>query len=151
KITRENASKLSELIKTCDVAIEFSQPESVVKNIQTCLENNIPVVIGTTGWNQQIESVSSLCKNKNGALFYASNFSVGVNLFFEINKQLAKLMNQFEDYNVSISEIHHVHKLDAPSGTAITLAEQILENLKRKTNYILSDEAETNKNLSISA
>ena len=111
-----------------DVAIEFSTPESAFENIKHCLENNIPVISGTTGWLENYENAISICKKQNGAFIYASNFSLGVNIFFELNKKLAKMMANVKDYEVHVEEIHHVHKLDAPSGTAITLAEGIIEH-----------------------
>lgn len=116
-----------------DVAIDFSIPDSAVANISTCFNNNVPVISGTTGWLNSYDEMVDLCQEKNGAFIYASNFSLGVNIFFELNKQLATMMNALKDYNVSIEEIHHTKKLDAPSGTAITLAEGIIENSNKKT------------------
>ena len=123
-------------LQQCDVAIEFTSPHSAVDNITTCLKAGIPVVSGSTGWLERWEEVKTLCNNNNGALLYASNYSVGVNIFFEVNKRLAQLMNQHADYEVNMTEIHHTEKKDAPSGTAITLAEQILENIGRKKQWI---------------
>ena len=120
----------------CDVAIEFTGPHSAVNNISTCLDAGIPVVSGSTGWLEQWSLIEDKCKNNNGGLLYASNFSVGVNLFFELNKKLAQLMSQQDTYNVSMEEIHHTQKKDAPSGTAITLAEQVLHNVTRKKKWI---------------
>ena len=111
-----------------DMAIDFSSPEAAFNNIKSCLEHNVPVISGTTGWLKDYDKVISLCKEKNGAFIYASNFSLGVNLFFELNSYLAKMMSQLPEYRVSIEETHHLQKLDAPSGTAITLAEGIIEN-----------------------
>ncbi|MEP0132143.1 MAG: 4-hydroxy-tetrahydrodipicolinate reductase [Eudoraea sp.] len=111
-----------------DTAIDFSSPEAAFNNIKSCLEHNVPVISGTTGWLKDYDKVISLCKEKNGAFIYASNFSLGVNLFFELNSYLAKMMSQLPEYRVSIEETHHLQKLDAPSGTAITLAEGIIEN-----------------------
>ncbi len=111
-----------------DMAIDFSSPEAAFTNIKNCLENNVPVISGTTGWLKDYDKVISLCKEKNGAFIYASNFSLGVNLFFELNCYLAKMMGNLHQYKVSIEETHHLQKLDAPSGTAITLAESIIEN-----------------------
>ncbi|WP_031429227.1 4-hydroxy-tetrahydrodipicolinate reductase [Flavimarina sp. Hel_I_48] len=119
-------------LKNVDVAIDFSIPEAAVNNISTCINNKVPVVSGTTGWLDQYEKMTELCRNNEGAFLYASNFSVGVNIFFELNKQLAKMMQHVNGYNVSMEEIHHIHKLDAPSGTAITLAEGILEHSTKK-------------------
>jgi len=117
----------SELQKA-DVAIDFSIPEAAVKNINACFELGIPVVSGTTGWLEQYDSVLNTCLLRNGSFIYASNFSVGVNLFFELNKQLAQMMAKHKDYTVDIEEIHHTQKLDAPSGTAISLAKDIIDN-----------------------
>ncbi len=118
-----------------DVAIEFSVPESAFSNINLCFDNNIPVVSGTTGWLEKFDDVLERCKNENNTFFYASNYSIGVNLFFKLNKHLAKIMNNFTDYNVRVEETHHTQKMDAPSGTAITLAEGLIENIERKNNW----------------
>ncbi|MBT8285486.1 MAG: 4-hydroxy-tetrahydrodipicolinate reductase [Flavobacteriaceae bacterium] len=110
-----------------DVAIDFSVPESAVDNIRGCLANGVPVISGTTGWLNRYEEVADYCKEKKGAFLYSSNFSLGVNIFFELNNILAGLIANSKNYKVSIDETHHIHKLDAPSGTAITLAEGIIE------------------------
>jgi 4-hydroxy-tetrahydrodipicolinate reductase len=110
-----------------DVAIEFSQPEAAFDNIKACLENNIPVACGTTGWLDKKSDVAMLTKQHNGTFFYASNYSVGVNIFFKLNQKLAAIMKAFDQYSVSIDETHHTEKKDAPSGTAITLAEGIIQ------------------------
>jgi 4-hydroxy-tetrahydrodipicolinate reductase len=123
-------------LQKVDVAIEFSSPESAYDNILKCLQSGTPVISGTTGWLDKMEAVKKYCKELNGAFFYASNYSIGVNIFFEINRQLAKMMNDFPEYNISMEEIHHTQKLDAPSGTAITLANGILSNIVRKTSWI---------------
>ncbi|HEA29976.1 MAG TPA: 4-hydroxy-tetrahydrodipicolinate reductase [Leeuwenhoekiella sp.] len=123
-------------LKNIDVAIDFSIPEAALNNISTCLNNNVPVVSGTTGWLDHYQEMTQLCKKNNGAFLYASNFSVGVNIFFELNKQLAKMMQHVAGYNVSMEEIHHIHKLDAPSGTAISLAEGIMEH-SDNTGWVL--------------
>ncbi len=115
-------------ITAADVAIDFSIPDVAFDNISNCLHNNVPVVSGTTGWLDKYNDIVDLCNEKKGGFIYASNFSLGVNIFFELNKQLAKMMSTLEQYNVGIEEIHHTKKLDAPSGTAITLAEGIIEN-----------------------
>lgn len=125
-----------ENLQQCDVAIEFTSPHTAVQNILTCLEAGIPVVSGSTGWLARWEEVKLACEANNGSLVYASNYSVGVNVFFEVNQLLARLMNPQTDYEVSMEEIHHTEKKDAPSGTAITLAEQILENLGRKKQWV---------------
>ncbi len=130
-----------------DVAIEFSRPESAVSNYKSCFKNNIPVVSGTTGWLEQFDEISSLCKENNQAFFYASNFSLGVNIFFEINKKLAKLIDTIDGYDVSINEIHHIQKLDAPSGTAISIAEQIIDHLNHKKSWALDSNIKSKINI----
>ena len=115
-------------IKTVDVAIDFSMPDAAVENISMALNNGIPIISGTTGWLSKMESVKALCTSKKGAFIYASNFSLGVNIFFELNKHLAKMMSNLSDYSINLEEIHHTQKQDAPSGTAITLAEGVLEH-----------------------
>jgi 4-hydroxy-tetrahydrodipicolinate reductase len=127
-------------INLADVAIDFSIPSSAFNNITNCINNNVPVISGTTGWLDKYEDAIALCKEKNSAFIYASNYSLGVNIFFELNKQLAKMMRSLEDYNISMEEIHHTKKLDAPSGTAITLAEGIIEN-SAKNDWELGDKA----------
>ena len=117
-------------IKQADVAIDFSVPESAVSNIKKSIKNNVPVVVGTTGWLDQYDNIVEYCKENNGGFIYASNFSLGVNIFFELNKKLAKMLSGHDQYSVEMEEIHHTKKLDAPSGTAITLAEGIIENSK---------------------
>lgn len=119
-----------EQIQNADVAIDFSVPESAVSNIKQSIKNNVPVVVGTTGWLEQYNEVSEYCKEQNGGFIYASNFSLGVNIFFELNNKLAEMLASHEQYAVEMEEIHHTKKLDAPSGTAITLAEGIIENSK---------------------
>ena len=118
-------------LEHADVAIDFSIPTAATENISTCFEHNIPVVSGTTGWLEHYNDMTALCEEKNGAFLYGSNFSVGVNLFFELNSYLAKLMANIKEYKVSMEEIHHTQKLDAPSGTAISLAQGIIA----ETNY----------------
>ena len=129
-------------ITKADVAIDFSIPSVAFKNISNCLNNNVPVVSGTTGWLADYDNAIALCKEKNGAFIYASNFSLGVNIFFELNKTLAKMMSNLEQYNVSMEEIHHTKKLDAPSGTAITLAEGIINNNKNYDAWKLDEGTE---------
>lgn len=111
-----------------DVAIDFSTPDAAFNNITTCFEHNVPVISGTTGWLERFDDALDVCKAKNGAFIYASNFSLGVNIFFELNSYLAKMMSSIDQYKVSMEEIHHTQKLDAPSGTAITLADGIIAN-----------------------
>lgn len=115
-------------LENADVAIEFSIPESAVQNISACINANIPVISGTTGWLDQYNEIVDLVQQKNGAFIYGSNFSLGVNIFFQLNENLAKMMANLKEYNVAIEEIHHTQKLDAPSGTAISLAEGIISN-----------------------
>ena len=114
--------------KNIDVAIDFSTPDAAYKNITDCFNNKVPVISGTTGWLDKFKDAIAICNENKGAFIYASNFSLGVNIFFELNQQLAKMMASLNAYNVSIEEIHHTQKLDAPSGTAITLAEGIIKN-----------------------
>ena len=118
-------------LENADVAIEFSVPDAAVSNISTCLNKDIPVISGTTGWLESYHDMAKLCEDRNGAFIYGSNFSLGVNVFFELNDYLAKMMSKLEQYKVSMEEIHHTQKLDAPSGTAISLAKDIIAT----TNY----------------
>tara|TARA_B100000809_G_scaffold63282_1_gene59965 strand:- start:10014 stop:10715 length:702 start_codon:yes stop_codon:yes gene_type:complete len=117
-------------ISIADVAIDFSIPDSAVSNITNCLKNNVPIISGTTGWLDQFDNMKALCNETEGAFIYASNYSLGVNIFFELNNQLAKMMAHLHQYDVNIEEIHHKQKLDEPSGTAITLAEGVIEQTK---------------------
>lgn len=118
--------------KAMDVAIDFSMPEAAYGNITNCLQNNVPIISGTTGWLNKYDETVTLCNEKNGAFIYASNFSLGVNIFFELNNYLAKMMQNLPEYKASLEEIHHTQKLDAPSGTAITLAEGVIANSSYK-------------------
>jgi 4-hydroxy-tetrahydrodipicolinate reductase len=129
EFTKDNLAK-------ADIAIEFTSPHTAFENVKKCLEYGIPVVCGSTGWLDRWNEIETLCTQQNGTLLYASNFSIGVNLFFELNTYLAKLMNKYNDYNISLTEIHHTQKKDAPSGTAITLAEQIITNNAAKNSWI---------------
>lgn len=148
-ITSQNKDTLTpENLSRCNVAIEFTNPHSAVNNIKACFNAGIPVACGSTGWLDDWGAINNQCKEKNGTLLYASNFSIGVNIFFEVNKKLAQLMKNQEQYEVSIEEIHHTQKKDAPSGTAITLAEQILQEMPRKKNWI-NDIADKKEALSI--
>ena len=137
-------------INEADVAIDFSVPSAAFNNISNCLNHKIPVVSGTTGWLDDYEKAIKLCEEKKGAFIYASNFSLGVNIFFELNKTLAKMMDQLKQYKVSIEEIHHTQKLDAPSGTAITLAKGIIEN-SGYTSWKLIEEKTSEYELPITA
>ncbi|WP_242132642.1 4-hydroxy-tetrahydrodipicolinate reductase [Aestuariivivens marinum] len=130
-------------ITKADVAIDFSIPNVAFNNIALCLNNNVPVVSGTTGWLDHYDKAVALCKEKQGGFIYASNYSLGVNIFFELNKTLAKMMSSLNQYNISMEEIHHTQKLDAPSGTAISLANDIIEN-HNKVNAWKLDEASEN-------
>jgi len=135
KVNQTNLDFDRELLSDCDVAIEFSSPESAVDNINKCFETNIPVVVGTTGWYAQFNTVQERCVSENKALLHATNFSVGVNIFYEINKKLATLMDANSQYDVEVEETHHTQKLDAPSGTAISIAEGIIDNMDRKDSW----------------
>ena len=123
-------------ISDADVAIDFSVPNAAASNIYSCFDKNIPIVVGTTGWYDQFPAIEGQAKADGSSLFYATNFSVGVNIFFELNKKLAETMNRFPAYEPSMLEIHHTEKLDTPSGTAITLGEGLLENIDRKSEWI---------------
>lgn len=132
----------SDAFKSADVAIEFTVPQVAVSNIKRAFKSNVPVVCGTTGWTEALPELKAIIEAEGKTLFWASNFSLGVNIFMAVNKYLASIMNQFPEYNVEMTEVHHTQKLDAPSGTAITLAEGILENLDRKHSW--AKETETN-------
>ena len=142
-IDSENLNEFdSPAFASADVAIEFSTPATACDNYVKAFSKGVAVVSGTTGWIDRMEEMKAVCNEKNAAFFYSSNFSIGVNLFFELNKRLAKLMNKFSQYDVSINEIHHIHKLDHPSGTAITLANGILDNLDRKDAWTETEEGD---------
>lgn len=142
-VLRKGSSDSFDGLLNADVAIDFSVPTSAVLHISECLNHNIPVISGTTGWLENYDEMVNLCQEKNGSFIYGSNFSLGVNIFFELNNYLAKMMKNLKDYNVSMEEIHHLQKLDAPSGTAISLAKGIIENTDY-TNWTL-DNASTNE------
>ena len=137
-IDQNNAEELNlENLSKADVAIEFSTPASVLQNISACIQAKTPLVIGTTGWYGHLQKVKDECLAGNSAVMYGSNFSVGVNIFFQINQQVAKMMNKFSDqYDVGMEEIHHIHKLDSPSGTAITIAEDIIQEFDQKKEWV---------------
>lgn len=140
KVDITNAETVTkEDFQKADVAIEFTTPHTVIDNIKKCFDASLPVVVGTTGWYEHFPEIKMLCNEKHGSLFHATNFSVGVNLFFKVNKFLAELMNKYEDYDVSMEEIHHIHKLDKPSGTAISLATQILDKIERKQKWSVDE------------
>lgn len=146
-----NKSSKDYNIREADVAIDFSIPDAAVSNISHCLNNGVPVISGTTGWLNDYNDIAQLCKERDGAFIYASNFSLGVNLFFEINNYLAKMMQSQTQYNTSIEEIHHTQKLDAPSGTAITLAEGIIENAIASDWHLENDNIKNPDSISIEA
>ena len=136
--TKENINK-------ADVAIEFTSPHTAFENVKKCLEYGVPVVCGSTGWLDKWKEIETICQQQNGTLLCASNFSIGVNLFFELNTYLAQLMNTHSQYNLSIKEIHHTQKKDAPSGTAISIAEQILENITTKKTWVNNNTTNPNE------
>ena len=146
KINTDNAHERSvNHIKNADVAIEFSRPETAFDNVRFCIQNGIPVVRGTTAWLDQMEAAKALCRMEGGAFFYASNFSIGVNIFFALNRYLVEMMRSQRQYEVKMTEIHHTQKLDAPSGTAISLAQDILQKLDRKTEWVNEKTTESSK------
>jgi 4-hydroxy-tetrahydrodipicolinate reductase len=147
RIDRDNPQDYARLGEA-DAAIEFSQPESAVANILRCFEAGVPVVSGTTGWLDRMAEVESHCREAGGAFFYASNYSIGVNVLFALNRFLAERMNAFGDYDIRLEEIHHTQKLDAPSGTALTLARDILARVERKKTWV-SGEAQGPEELPI--
>lgn len=130
-----------------DVAIDFSRPEAAVANIDLCFAADVPIVVGTTGWYDQLEEVKKRCLTGNKTLLYGSNFSIGVNIFFHINKLLAAAMNPYKQYDVQVEEIHHIQKLDAPSGTAITIAEGIIDHSDAKTGWVNNVIGESNETI----
>lgn len=136
-----------ERLKEADVAIDFSTPATVVGNIDRCFGLHLPVVVGTTGWYDQLEAKAKECEEKGEALFVASNFSIGVNILFDLNRRLASMMNRYGNYKASMTETHHIHKLDAPSGTAITLANGLIDNMDRLDKWELSEGQETAGNV----
>jgi 4-hydroxy-tetrahydrodipicolinate reductase len=139
KISSQNLHDFNpRVLQWADVAIEFTTPESAIANIKQCLEIGLPVISGTTGWTSKKNEADQMCIEKNGAFLYASNFSIGVNIFFEINKRLAALANHYETYDVALKEIHHTAKQDVPSGTAITLANDIIASLERKKVWTIT-------------
>jgi len=140
RISHSSSEKLADFnAGNTDVAIEFTHPEAAFGNITYCLENRIPVVCGSTGWQQQFTEAVALCEKQQGSFFYASNFSIGVNLFFHFNEYIASRMQQYDQYAVQIKEIHHLQKVDKPSGTAITTAEGILKSYSHLDNWALTD------------
>jgi len=149
KINIDNTEDFNkENTASADVAIEFTGPDSAYANVVKCLQFGVPVVTGSTGWNERIEEVKELCRKHSGSFLHASNFSIGVNIFFEVNTILAQLMAGQPDYDVTMKEVHHTQKKDAPSGTAVTLAEQVLSYIKRKSSWV-NHKAESPDQLSI--
>lgn len=150
KVTIDNRREFDdgEIVKKADVAIEFSEPAAAVENIKLCLKHQIPVLSGTTGWLENKPAIEAYAMEHNGTFFYASNFSIGVNLFFKLNKTLATLMKSFGQYDITLDETHHTEKKDAPSGTAITLAEGILEANTSKLQWV-NKSSENSDDLSI--
>lgn len=145
KIDRDDRDQLTPaLLREADVVIEFSSPSSGFENVKFCLESGVPVVSGTTGWQDRLAEAKAICESHNGAMLWASNFSVGVNLFFALNKKLTEMMAQWPVYQPVVTEIHHIHKLDAPSGTAVTLAEGILEKHTAFENWQLGHSEQKN-------
>lgn len=136
-IDQDNAHDLrAERLAEVDVAIEFTTPTTAYTNVRTCIECGTPVVSGTTGWHDKLEELQALCRERGSSMIWSSNYSLGVNITFRLNRYLAELMNRFEGYNVTLEEIHHTQKKDAPSGTAISLANDILERVERKQRWV---------------
>ena len=152
KIDLTNNAELTNFnYSNCDVAIEFTQPETALANIKYCVNHRLPVVCGTTGWLEHKVDVEELCREKKSAFFYASNYSIGVNLFFSINETIARMMNNHHEYKVSMQEIHHIQKLDAPSGTAITLAEGVFHGFPKIKKWTLEEEKASESTIHIDA
>ncbi len=140
KVDDTNSASITKTdLQQADVAIEFSTPHTVISNIKKCLDAQLPIVVGTTGWYDSFNNIETECQQKNGTLFHSTNFSLGVNIFMKVNSYLAELMNKYTSYDVSMEEIHHIHKLDKPSGTAITLANQVINKIERKNNWSITD------------
>lgn len=142
KVDSKAQGHIQELVKDCDVAIEFTKPEAAIQNILRCFQIGIPVVCGTTGWTAHWKEIEDYVRQYNGSLIWASNFSVGVNIFFEINSALAKIMSSQHQYSTEIKEVHHIHKLDSPSGTGITIAQQIIDAHPSYKSWKLRNESE---------
>jgi 4-hydroxy-tetrahydrodipicolinate reductase len=132
----EDWNRYGTKLDSADMALEFSTPDSVLDNIRRCFNANIPVVVGTTGWHDDLEMIRQECLSQNQTLFFSPNFSIGVNLFFELNRHLASVMAKWDNYEISIEETHHIHKQDAPSGTAIVLANDIIRQIERKDKWV---------------
>lgn len=151
KIDHDNLHELNEAnLQQADVAIEFSTPSTVLANIEVCFKAGTPIVVGTTGWLHELSQIKEQCAHHKSAMIYGTNFSVGVNIFFHVNKMLARLMNNYPYYDVQVEEIHHTQKLDSPSGTAITIAEGVINNLEAKSgwvNVLTTDDAPDDANI----
>jgi len=146
RIDKDDYDKLTpDNLQKGNVAIEFTMPGAAYENIMACFKSDLPVVSGTTGWLERFSEIRRYCLENDQAFFYASNFSIGVNLFFKLNKYFARMMNKYSNYNVSIEETHHKHKLDAPSGTAVTLAELIMQEMSRKQKWTKNENADENE------
>ncbi|PAW93214.1 4-hydroxy-tetrahydrodipicolinate reductase [Mucilaginibacter sp. MD40] len=149
KIDRDNLHELTaDNLQQADVAIEFSTPSTVLSNIELCFEAGVPIVVGTTGWHNEMGQIKEQCVEHNASMIYGTNFSVGVNIFFHVNRLLARIMNNYPYYEVQVEEIHHTQKLDSPSGTAITIAEGIIDSLDAKSqwkNVLVSDSQPDNE------
>jgi len=143
--SRDTLSQNINQLKNIDVAIEFTSPDNATHNLRILADSKVPTICGTTGWLEQFEEIIEKFKSNNTPFLYASNFSVGVNVFFELNEFLARMMNRINDYDVSLFESHHTEKKDAPSGTAVTLAQQIIKELDIKTNWAKEDNEDTSQ------
>jgi 4-hydroxy-tetrahydrodipicolinate reductase len=151
RIDKDSTTADWDELKKAQVAIEFSKPDTAVENIKRCFALHLPVVVGTTGWYEHLDEIKQLCQSGNNTILPATNFSIGVNLFFHINKKLAQAMENLPEYDVVIEETHHTHKLDAPSGTAITIAQGILAEISRKSKWALSNDVSSESDLSITS
>jgi 4-hydroxy-tetrahydrodipicolinate reductase len=143
--SRKGWTAAGQVLEEADAVIDFSLPGEATRNIRTAFDHRLAMVEGTTGWHQDLEKVRKWCQDEGQALFYASNFSIGMNIIFSLNRKLAALLNRFEDYDILLEEVHHVHKADAPSGTAIVLADQVIREIDRKLSWINSRNAAKNE------
>lgn len=142
-VDEENRREITSAdLRSADMAIDFSTPDAALENIKLCFEAQLPLVVGTTGWYDKLQEIQQTCQETNQSLLYGSNFSIGVNVFFHVNRMLAKALNPYKQYDVQVEEIHHIHKLDAPSGTAITIAEGIIEHSDQKEKWVNSVEGD---------
>lgn len=142
-VDEENRREITSAdLRSADMAIDFSTPDAALENIELCFEAQLPLVVGTTGWYDKLQEIQQTCQETNQSLLYGSNFSIGVNVFFHVNRMLAKALNPYKQYDVQVEEIHHIHKLDAPSGTAITIAEGIIEHSDQKEKWVYSVEGD---------